>query len=294
MHLVGGIGNQLFCYYAGVVLATQEKRRLSLDFVDVNYGHNMEDIDKFNIFCQRERSIIKAVFKRLPLYKYVDSLNYKCKIPDTLKGSLFFPIKENEIGELEKFKKRKRIHVAGYFQTNKYFDHCEKHFLNQNILLGQSDVPSEQIVLNHSRTLGIHVRRGDYLGHKNTFGLLSNDWYREAIKVALNSLGNEINAVVFFTNDSKWVGKNLEPMIDTVKYKVVIERDSESTSATKVFKEMAKCKGLIISNSTFSLMAAYHSSATVFSPDIFFKNHESNLLKDTRENWFKIKSNWEE
>jgi hypothetical protein len=32
----------------------------------------------------------------------------------------------------------------------------------------------------------------------------------------------------------------------------------------------------------------------VFTPDIFFKNHESRLLEDTRENWVKIRSSWEE
>ena len=294
MHLVGGIGNQLFCYYAGEVLAKQANRSLSLDFTDVNRGHNMEDIAKFNIYCQSEKSTLKNVLKRLSLYKYVEALNYKCQIPNRLKGSILFPIMETEIGELDKFNKRRRIHVAGYFQTHKYFDYYQKHLLNSNILLSRSDYSSTRSGFNWNRTLGIHVRRGDYLGHRNTFGLLSKDWYRAALKIALNSLGNEIDVVVFFTNDSDWVSKYLEPIIDTAKYKVIVEKDSEITSATEVFKEMTRCKGLVISNSTYSLMAAFHSPAMVFTPDIFFKNHESRLLEDTRENWVKIRSSWEE
>jgi hypothetical protein len=201
---------------------------------------------------------------------------------------------ESEISEIGEFRKRRRIHVAGYFQTHEYFDQHQKLFPNSNMLLGKSDYSSKQSGFNWNRTLGIHVRRGDYLGHRNTFGLLSKGWYRDALEVALNSLGNEIDAVVFFTNDSDWVTKNLEPIIDTVNYKVTVEKDSEKTSATEVLKEMTRCRGLVISNSTYSLMAAYHSSAMVFTPDIFFKNHESRLLEYTRENWFKIRSSWEE
>lgn len=294
MHLVGGIGNQLFCYYAGIVLANAEKRTLALEFADASHGHNMEDIANFNIPCQKVRSRTKGVLKRLSLYKYFDALNYKCKIPKRLKGSLLFPVMEKEINQLGNFSKRKRIHVAGYFQSHEYFELCEKLSLNSNLLLSQSDSSLNELGYNGNRTLGIHVRRGDYLGHKNTFGLLSKKWYRETIELALGSLGNEINTIVFFTNDSEWVSKNLESMIDTVRYKVIVEKDSETTSATEVFKEMTRCKGLIISNSTYSLMAAYHSPATIFAPGTFFKNHETNLLKVTRENWFKVTSLWED
>jgi len=294
MHLVGGIGNQLFCYYAGGVLANQINRSLSLDFADVNYGHNVEDIAKFNLSCQSEKSTLKVVLKHFSIYNFIEALNYKVRIPKRLKGSILFPIMEAEIGEIGKFRKRKRIHVAGYFQTHEYFDQHQKLFPNSNILLSESDYLSTRRGFNWNRTLGIHVRRGDYLGHRNTFGLLSKDWYRDALKIAFNSLRNEIDAVVFFTNDSDWVSANLEPIIDTAKYRVIVESDSETTSATEVFKEMTKCKGLIISNSTYSLMAAYHSPAMVFTPDIFFKSHVSRLLEDTRENWVKIRSSWEE
>lgn len=138
------------------------------------------------------------------------------------------------------------------------------------------------------------MRRGDYLGHRNTFGLLSKDWYREAIRTAFSFLGDEIDTVVFFTNDSEWVSKNLAPTIDAVRYKVIVENDSQATSATEVFRDMTRCKGLVISNSTFSLMAALHNPGMIFTPDIFFKNHESKLLKSERANWVKVKSIWDE
>jgi hypothetical protein len=294
MHLVGGIGNQLFVYYAGKVLANQVNRNLSLDFSDVNRGHNMDDISKLNISCFSESSAIKRALKRLWLYKYVDALKYNYRIPNRLKGSLLFPLMETEIGELCKFKKRNRIHVAGYFQTPNYFDTHQHLFPYSNLLSDHSELISKPSTINWNRTLGVHVRRGDYLGHRNTFGLLSKEWYCDALKFALNMLETKIDTIVFFTNDSEWVSKNLEPVIDTVRYKVIVEKDSESTSATGVLKEMQRCEGLVISNSTFSLMGAFHSSATVFTPDTFFRKQESSLLKDERENWFKVKSRWED
>lgn len=113
MHLVGGIGNQLFCYYAGKVLANQGDRRLSLDFSDVNYGHNIEDIANFNISCVCQKSTTKAILKRLFLYRYVQALNYKIRLPRVLKGTILFPINELEISDLSKFRKKKKNSCRG-------------------------------------------------------------------------------------------------------------------------------------------------------------------------------------
>lgn len=294
MHLVGGIGNQLFVYYAGRVLANQTNRNLSLDFSDVNRGHNMEDISNLRISCQSETSTVKRILKRFSLINYFNALNYKCEIPKILKGSLLFPIMEAEIDQLGKFRKRSRIHVAGYFQTNKYYDLYQQSHPGSNLLFYESEFSLDMDCFNWDRTLGVHVRRGDYLAHRYSFGVLSAEWYRDAIKVALKSLGQKIDHIVFFTNDYEWVSKHLQPMIDTARYSVSVEKNSETTSVTVVLKELARCKGLVISNSTFSLMGAYHSTAMVFTPETFFRNQESFLLKDVRENWLKIKSRWEE
>lgn len=294
MHLVGGIGNQLFVYYAGKVLADQVNRKLSLDFSDVNRGHNMDDISKLNIACLSESSAIKCALKRLRIYKYVDALKYNFRLPNRFKGSLLFPLLEKEIDNLNKFKNRKRIHVAGYFQTSKYFDNYQNIFPYSDLFSDHSELISNKTTIDWNRTLGIHVRRGDYLGHKSSFGLLSKEWYSDALKFALDSLETKIDTLVFFTNDSEWVNKNLVPTLDAVRYLVLVEKNSETTSATGVLKEMHRCRGLVISNSTFSLMAAFHSKAMVFTPDTFFRNQETSLLVDERENWFKIKSRWEE
>ncbi len=294
MHLVGGIGNQLFVYYAGMVLANQLNRNLSLDFSDVNRSHNTDDISKLNISCLSGSSAIKSALKRLRLYKYVDALKYKFRIPIRFKGSLLFPLLEKEIVDLDKFENRNRIHVAGYFQTPKYFDSYQQLFPYSNLLSNHSDLISNKTTIDWNRTLGIHVRRGDYLGHKSTFGLLSKEWYGDALEFALNLLETKIDTIVFFTNDSEWVSRNLEPILDPVRYLVLVEKNSETTSATGVLNEMQRCRGLVISNSTFSLMAALHSAAMVFTPDSFCRNSETSLLKDERENWFKVKSRWEE
>lgn len=294
MHLVGGIGNQLFVYYAGKVLANKANRNLSLDFSDINRGHNMDDISKLNISCLSESSAIKRALKRLRLYKYVDALKYKYRIPKRFKGSLFFPLLENEIADLDKFRNRNRIHIAGYFQTPHYFDNYQYLFPYSNLLSDNTELISNKTTVDWNRTLGIHVRRGDYLGHKSTFGLLSKDWYGDALKFALSSLETKINTIVFFTNDSEWVSKNLVPILDPVRYSIVVEKNSGTTSATGILNEMQRCRGLVISNSTFSLMAAFHSKAKVFTPDTFFRNQETSLLKDERENWFKVKSRWED
>lgn len=294
MHLVGGIGNQLFVYYAGRELAKQTNRNLSLDFSDVNRGHNMEDISKLKISCQRETSTVKRILKYLSLIDYFNALNYKCQVPKILKGSLLFPIMEAEIDQLGKFRKRNKIHVAGYFQTNRYYDLFQQSFPDSNLLLDESEFLLKRDCFSWNRTLGVHVRRGDYLGHRYSFGVLSAEWYRDAIMVALNLLEQKIDHIVFFTNDYEWVSKHLEPIIDSARYSVRVEKNSETTSVTAVLKELARCRGLVISNSTFSLMGAYHSAAMVFTPETFFRNQQSFLLKDTRKNWFKVKSKWEE
>ena len=129
----------------------------------------------------------------------------------------------------------------------------------------------------------LHVRRGDYIKISEN---LSNDYYEKALEYAENNIKN-FNYEIF-SDDVDWVKKN-----NIFKSATKIQPFENSLENTKdSFANMMKNENFIISNSSFSLMAAFlneSKDSKVIFPDPWFRNQ--NYQKLSKKNWIPIVNN---
>ncbi len=107
----------------------------------------------------------------------------------------------------------------------------------------------DSITGGNLRPTFVHVRRGDYLTHTD-YGLtdlaLPAGYYRAAIGELASRMDR--THLVFVTGDRKWVEENFIDIAD----KTIVSFNAEMD-----FAIMTECAGGILSNSTFSLAAAF-------------------------------------
>jgi hypothetical protein len=125
-------------------------------------------------------------------------------------------------------------------------------------------------------TCAIHVRRGDYLMYPDKHPCVTKDYIQEAITTLEDILFERTgvppkdNGVkyVFFSDDIEWCKEVAKELLNCDNPDIFLF--SENQTELMDFELMMNCKNFIISNSTFSLMAAILSESPnkiVISPD---------------------------
>lgn len=163
------------------------------------------------------------------------------------------------------------LNIESYSQSYKYFDDYSniiKQLLTPNIKADKQDYVS------------IHVRRTDYLIHKNCYNTLTRDnFYNRAME------RSESNRFLIFSDQIEWCKQNFRGNEFTFV---------EGNNAATDLKLMANCNSNIIANSSFSWWAAYlndNVNKMVIAPDIWF-GPELSPTHNTKDlylpNWIRI------
>ena len=140
----------------------------------------------------------------------------------------------------------------------------------------------EEIRGGHS--VGIHVRRGDYLNEPEFKNICDIDYYKKAIARVLNN--GKIDAFYLFSNDLKWCEENIAPLLDGNKI-VYVTENKGGNSCWDLFL-MTYCEDLIIANSTFSWWGAFLNkrNGRVFAPQPWLNRDCEMDLYD--ESWIRL------
>lgn len=161
------------------------------------------------------------------------------------------------------------LSLEGYFQSYKYSTpeilqelfEFENNFTFNIKLTGQlTNVGGE------SGTCSIHVRRGDYLKYPDHHPLCKEEYYIHAVHVMSTKYG--IKNFLVCSDDIVWC-KDFFKNTDGAKF-LFSECDSDMAD----FAFMKNCNHNIISNSTFSLMAA-----------MLNKNPNKVVISPSKDNW---------
>lgn len=102
-------------------------------------------------------------------------------------------------------------------------------------------------------SVGIHIRRGDYLYMPEFKDISDIDYYERAIAEILND-GLE-HTFYIFSNDLQWCHENIVPLAKGNKV-VMVRENTGNDSCWDMFL-MTHCKDLIIANSSFSWWGAF-------------------------------------
>lgn len=178
--------------------------------------------------------------------------------------------------------------LDGWFQDFRWLRFIQMDFIQANENLKKSSQYLEiENQLNDS-TLGVHVRRGDFLQHLDYFGVLSMKFYEEALK----SLDlTRFDRILIFSDDPVWCSKQKWEGLT-----VNIIGPNELSSIQETHSLMGKCATLICSNSTFSLTSAYlWEVPEVLVPEVMYfdSNIRETLTSSYPKTWKLIRSEFE-
>lgn len=296
--LFGGLGNQLFQYFAGQYLANKSDANLKIDSTFSQFGRSGhsdwigDTTLPGNITMSAPRhsfryldSLLKRRLREL-LARVIKGKQRQLKILHQYHSSA--PGYDPQVEQL-----KPSVTIVGYFQTWRYFEALKKKGLVPEIEMKRPSawfLEMTNRIDSQGRVLGIHVRRGDYVGNAE-IGSLSMSYYVAATE-ELRSRGVTWDAVWIFSDDVL-LTQNEFKEFSNVKENLVFVEPPLGSHAFESMLLLSRCSSLIIANSTFSWWAATlgNQEKSVVCPSKWFAE-----LEDPRDlypqNWIQATSSW--
>ena len=256
----GGLGNQFFCLFHAYKLSLKYEEKVSLNLANYSFD------------CENKRIFILDLIYPPLLNEFIISRTFFSKVLYLFTRIIekFF-IKSNKKflpGDNQFFINywwNRYIH-SGYFQKINESELEKKSFS----LIKKRFNPF--IVNKKYNYLAIHIRRGDYLSQKHSMhGIIHEKYFVEEAK---NFLAENYYEGIKIFSDS--------PALIEIKHFKKLHKNiiiDEGGEPIEVFKRMANHKGLIASNSSFSLWAGILGDIENFSiPSYWMKNAKSSIL----------------
>lgn len=252
VRLCGGLGNQIFQYAAGRALAFRWKTELVLDLDWYVRTPTTDTPRKFEMekFCIVARRMTETEERHAELHR-----------GRLLRRLPWFPRAWKHVRERDANFDPAIMHAPdnayldGYWQSPLYFEDIALLLRNE---LATRAVPSPQDmqVLNSmpiSRSVALHVRRGDYVTHASAIQMHSTsgkDYYVSAMRLISEKIVDPHYFV--FSDDMQWARENL-----TFSGDVSFVAHNGPDNAVNDLHLMASCDHQIIANSSFSWWAAW-------------------------------------
>jgi hypothetical protein len=287
VYLYGGLGNQLFQYYFGLYLKKFEGKSIIFDgSITANFGknHGTSLQNVLNIESRESKNFLQSKLISFVL-RILIKLESKIRIKKLLQvvgiyiaPQVGYSYVHEPKGPIKKY--------FGYFQTWRYFDSVGGKSMFYEKLRGPRSVQYSKYfeLIASKKTIGIHVRSGDYLTLSDSYGLLAPSYYDKA----LLSLGLEEETQIVLVSDDIDLAKGLLSEIATQSNWIYIQ-DLEPLESMLL---LGQCQKICISNSTFGYWAAMLGNAeTVIAPSKWFRNLED-PIDLIPKNWLVQSSEW--
>ncbi|MDR1856324.1 MAG: alpha-1,2-fucosyltransferase [Desulfovibrio sp.] len=191
--------------------------------------------------------------------------------------------------------------IEGYWQNENYFLDIAETICSD---LAFPELPNEYNRIAdfirkkdvYPKTVGIHIRRGDYLRH-DRFGPLAGSYYHKAIEFMISEIGSDLSFIVI-SDDQAWTRRNL----NTYDMPTFFVDFPKSASCPWHDMHLLKlCRHHIVANSSFSWWGAWlaqHANNTkdgiVCAPSPWLFGKEDERFSPAPQSWIKMPSEPEE
>ena len=286
VRLKGGLGNQMFQYALGRVLAIKNDTQLKLDtsFLKYNFKNITKrtyGLDIFHIHAEIDQDpSIPFVFKDYGNKSLMYLMRWIRKFLKIKGQEKSFNFNSSILNS------GPNIYLDGYWQSPKYFkgyeDVIRKDFTFKNSPASNIQILAEEILKTNS--LGIHIRRCDYVGNKNRDFLNKEYWNRGIEYIKSHT---QIDKIYVFSDDIAWCESNMKFEFPTI----FVGEDYIGHKDEGHMYLMNQCKNFIIANSSFSWWGAWLSDRDrkiVICPKQWFGNATIDTSDLIPENWIRI------
>ncbi len=287
VRISGGLGNQLFQVSAGKYCADKNSSEL---IIIIPNGYENEVKRNFDKELFANIKMIRQM-RYLPFFRnfIVKFSSYLSKHSELLARYLAIDCPK-EIGYSNSFMRlRGSIELRGYYQSHLYASHlpnkmtireCEKTF---SLWYGKHASKIKAL----GNVAALHVRGTDYLLHSKETGLLSQDYYQNAVLELQSDV--EFSEIWVFSDDPIYA----ERILANINANFYFVKPPESSIDLESFVLISKCSSIIIGNSTFAWWSAWLSETAthVYCPDEWFRGLDDpkDLIPDT---WRRVASSW--
>jgi hypothetical protein len=269
--LKGGLGNQLFQYFAALKFAENTEQKIEFN---LNWFKHRESITSPRSFELGEIIDTSAVEEdklnvfRLGLLDRFSS--YFAKFGLIVSESNFDQLKsENKV--------QRNLYLNGYFQEIRFLGSNLYNLENFiEIKNWEPEVKDKMHEISDRYQVALHLRLGDYVDSE-LFHVISKTYIRECLN-KIDHQKNHLEVLVF--SDSPDKARAYLPEVEKIEF-IIVPKNSFTDPQTLIL--MSKFKNLILSNSTFSWWAgALASSAgnNVYAPFSEEMNSRRNFSKE--------------
>jgi hypothetical protein len=294
-HLMGGLGNQMFEYAAGLALARRRRTVLKLD-TTFYHEHDVDDrhysLDCLNVPAQfatsdeiwrlngklgRKQELAKKILSALGQKRLVDLM--------TVAGQAHYQKAWTYYPDFHQLPDNTWLH--GNYQSEKFFapvaDLLRHHFTFRYPPTPAVDAMAAKISLGPS--VAVHFRRGDYTEQYASIGALSAAYYDRAIAALRARLPRE-TTYYFFSDEIEVVEREYRPDVPHVFVKCF-----DHANYYDKIRLMALCEHNIIANSTFSWWAAWlnaNPEKCVIAPKRWFAGYKHDERDICPQEWLRV------
>lgn len=285
IHVMGGLGNQLYHYALSEKLKCLGKE-VKLDFyayrTDISDDKEWRELElgrlkglEYEVCTEAERTLLRDSSMRLG---------------DRMRRKLFgrHDRTVEEKGEyMPEIYQMDNVYLYGFWGCEKYYEDIVP-LLQQKIRFPESGNPQniETIMaMEAEQSVGIHIRRRDYLtvaGGKRYMGICTEEYYRAAVAYIKERVANPVFYV--FSDDTEYARAHFnEKNMKTVDWNN--GKDSLYDMAL-----MSHCRHNICANSTFSIWGARlnKNPQKLMIRPLHHDNYDSTDAGQMREYW----KNW--
>lgn len=282
VRLLGGLGNQMFQYAAGLALAERHGSKLRLDPSYIGFeAHRSYALDVLRVEAavSRRRRVPMSVFERERLDRAIVRLRFfGARIEDEATHAYDEHFEHAPAG----------AYLIGYRQV-------ERYILPVEALLREQFQPREmgsvaetwgERIAATPNSVAVHVRRGDYVENETTnrlFGVLEPDYYERAAAIVERAAGAGTFTYFVFSDDIAWCREQLRLPGET-------EFVSGATAAHEDLHLMRLCRHNVIANSSFSWWGAWLGEtpdSVVVAPKVWFENYEGDTSETVPARWLR-------
>ncbi len=294
LRLKGGLGNQMFQYALGRVLALKHNVPLLFNieaYLDdtprIGKGHTMSprnfQLDVFNttgrIATKKEIPWLYRMYGKGRLMLIIDALRRR-----------IFRHKAQEL-YARRFDSRflslgPDSYIDGFFQSPKYFALYEDVLRKDFTLRYQPQEHIQKLFdeIQSKESLCVHIRRGDFVNNK-AHSVIDASYYDNALEILRKQIA--IDMVYVFSDDIAWCKETLRFPYPT--YFVGPEYVGEKDEGNMFL--MSGCKNFIIPNSTFSWWAVWlsnNNNKKVVAPKVWSLDPQADMGDLVLDEWITL------